>query len=131
YRGSALMDQGLIVTEVEFSLQEMDPELLRAQMKDYDARRREKQPLTQPSAGSFFKRPKGDYASRLIECSGLKGFAVGDAQVSPKHAGFVVNLGQATASQVLALMREVQKRVEEQSGILLEPEVKIIGEEAT
>lgn len=131
YRASALMDQGLIATEVEFSLQEMDPDILRAQMNDYDARRRDKQPLTQPSAGSFFKRPEGDYASRLIEAAGLKGFAIGDAQVSPKHAGFVVNRGQATAAQVLALMREVQKRVLELSGIRLEPEVKIIGEEAT
>lgn len=130
YRGSALMDQGLIVTEIELSLKEMDPDLLRAQMNEYDTRRREKQPLSQPSAGSFFKRPTGDYASRLIEAAGLKGFAVGDAQVSPKHAGFVVNRGQATAAQVLALMREVQNRVRDHSGILLEPEVKIIGEEA-
>ena len=131
YRGSALMDQGLIATDIEFSLKEMDPDLLRAQMNDYTRRRQEKQPLSEPSAGSFFKRPTGDYASRLIEAAGLKGFTMGDVQVSPKHAGFVINRGHATAAQVLALMREVQKRVQDQSGIMLEPEVKIIGEDAT
>ena len=96
-------------------------------MKDLQQRRKDKQPLTLPSAGSFFKRPQGDFAGRLIEAAGLKGFRVGDAMVSEKHAGFVVNAGHATAGDILSLMKQVQERVEKQSGIRLEPEVRIIG----
>ncbi len=128
YRHSALMEKPeLMVTKVYFDLQPGDPEEIKRQMEDLQARRREKQPLTLPSAGSFFKRPQGDYAARLIEAAGLKGFRVGDAAVSEKHAGFVVNLGEATARQVLELMRRVQERVYQASGILLEPEVKMVG----
>ena len=106
-----------------------DPEAIRAVMDDLNQRRRDKQPLSQPSAGSFFKRPEGDYAARLIETAGLKGFRVGGAAVSDKHAGFVVNLGDATAKDVLQLMFLVQERVEAQSGIRLAPEVRIVGVE--
>ena len=128
YRHSALMEKPeLMVTKVYFALQPGDPEEIKRQMEDLQVRRREKQPLTLPSAGSFFKRPQGDYAARLIEAAGLKGFRVGDAAVSEKHAGFVVNLGEATARQVLELMRRVQERVYQASGILLEPEVKMVG----
>ena len=91
------------------------------------AARKEKQPLDKPSAGSTFRRPEGHYAGALIEAAGLKGFSVGGAQVSEKHAGFVINTGGATCEDVLALMAEVQRRVKEISGVMLEPEVRIIG----
>ena len=92
--------------------------------------RRDKQPLEYPSAGSTFKRPAGDFAARLIDECGLRGLRVGDAQVSEKHAGFIVNLGQARASDILSLMDEVQRRVYEATGVRLEPEVRILGEDA-
>ena len=96
-------------------------------VEDLQRRRKEKQPLAQPSAGSFFKRPQGDYAARLIEEAGMKGYRKGNAAVSDKHAGFVVNLGNASAQDVLALMEDVQKAVWNAFHIQLEPEVKIIG----
>ena len=89
-------------------------------------RRRTSQPLEYPSAGSTFKRPVGGYAAALIEASGLKGLRVGDAQVSEKHAGFVVNRGRATSHDVLELMKQVQEKVQADSGICLEPEVRIL-----
>ena len=92
--------------------------------------RRDKQPLEYPSAGSTFKRPAGDFAARLIDECGLRGLRVGDAPVSEKHAGFIVNLGQARASDILSLMDEVQRRVYEATGVRLEPEVRILGEDA-
>ena len=92
------------------------------------SRRRASQPLEYPSAGSTFKRPEGYFAGRLIEEAGCKGLTVGGAQVSEKHAGFVINVGGATCADVLALMAEVQRRVKERSGVTLEPEVKRIGE---
>ena len=95
-------------------------------MSELNAKRREKQPLDYPSAGSTFKRPEGYFAGKLIEDAGLRGFQVGDAQVSEKHCGFVINRGKATAADVIGLMEEVQKRVLETSGVRLEPEVKII-----
>ncbi len=91
--------------------------------------RREKQPIALPSAGSIFKRPPGQFAGRLIEQAGLKGCRIGDAEVSPLHAGFIVNIGNATARDVLDLIFHVQSRVREQSGILLEPEVRVVGED--
>ena len=90
---------------------------------------RQKQPLNFPSAGSTFKRPAGLFAAKLIDNCGLRGLRIGDAQVSEKHAGFVVNLGKATASDILALMDEVTRRVFEQTGVTLEPEVRILGED--
>ena len=128
YRHSALMDKGYIVTGVTLQLQAGDYDTIAATMKDLMGRRREKQPLEYPSAGSFFKRPVGYYAGALVEQTGLKGFRVGDAQVSEKHAGFVVNRGSATAAQMLELCRQVQEKVYEAHGVRLEPEVRFIGE---
>lgn len=99
---------------------------LLAEMADYAVRRREKQPLEYPSAGSAFKRPAGQFAGRLIEECGLKGCRVGGAQVSEKHAGFIINRGGATCADVLALIRLVQERVQAQTGVLLEPEIRVL-----
>lgn len=101
---------------------------IRAKMEDLGQRRSSKQPLELPSAGSTFKRPAGDFAGRLIEEAGLKGFQIGGAAVSEKHSGFVVNLGGATAGDVRALIAHVQRTVKEKFDILLEPEVKMLGD---
>ena len=106
------------------------PEEIRAEMERNMQARREKQPLEYPSCGSTFKRPPGQYAGALIERCGLKGCTVGGAQVSEKHAGFVVNRGGATAKDVLSLIAEVQKRVYDHAGVRLEMEVRVVGEEA-
>ena len=98
-------------------------------MDDFTQRRESKQPLDMPGAGSTFKRPAGYYAGTLIDQTGLKGLQVGGAQVSTKHAGFVVNAGNATADDVIRLIREVQRRVYEKHGVRLQPEVRMIGEE--
>ena len=127
YRHSALMDSGDVVMKATFSLEPGDPGKIRETMQDFARRRSEKQPLVQPSAGSFFKRPEGHFAGALIEKAGLKGLSVGGAQVSPKHAGFIVNTGGATASDIEALMHLVQSTVYDESGVRLEPEVRIIG----
>ncbi len=127
YRESALMSRGLIATRVTLALAPGDPEEIAAAMRAFAAQRREKQPLTLPSAGSFFKRPKGHFAGGLIEAAGLKGLSVGGAQVSEKHAGFLVNTGNATARDFLDLMQTIQARVLETSGVMLEPEVRILG----
>ena len=103
-----------------------DPAAIGARMEEFMRRRREKQPLEYPSAGSFFKRPPGLFAGTLIEGCGLKGCRVGGAEVSSKHAGFVVNVGGATCADVLALIEKVQKTVYDAHGVMLEPEVKII-----
>jgi UDP-N-acetylmuramate dehydrogenase len=120
---------GYIITSVEFSLIPKAVEEIKAVIDDYTKRRLTKQPVDLPSAGSMFKRPEGYYAAALIEGAGLKGFQVGGAQVSPKHAGFVVNVGGATAADVLALVKAVQAKVLADKGVALEMEVKIIGEE--
>jgi len=127
YRTSRIADEGLVVLSVELSLHEDEETAIQARMDDLAARRREKQPLELPSAGSTFKRPEGDYAGRLIQEAGMQGHRVGDAQVSTKHAGFVVNLGEATAADVLQVIRDVQRAVEERFGVLLQPEVKLWG----
>lgn len=136
YRHSVYQDQpDTLILRASFSLYPGDPEIIRETMDDYDARRREKQPLDQPSAGSTFKRPapvgtpngQPVYAAALIDQCGLKGLTVGGAQVSEKHAGFIVNKGGATAADILALMEQVKQRVLDQTGVELEPEVKIIG----
>lgn len=128
YRHSALMEKGYIVTGVTLQLQAGDRDTIAATMQDLMGRRRDKQPLEYPSAGSFFKRPTGYYAGALVEQTGLKGFRVGDAQVSEKHAGFVVNRGNATAADMLELCRQVQEKVYEAHGVRLEPEVRFVGE---
>lgn len=130
YRHSAMMEHaqnGGVILSARFSLSPDEPESIRARMEEYRGKRREKQPLTYPSCGSFFKRPQGYFAGKLIQDAGLKGFAVGGAQISSLHAGFVINTGGATARDVLALMEQVQQRVLESSGVFLEPEVRILG----
>ena len=129
YRESAALSRGLIVTEAAFRLTAGGRSAIQAKMDDLSARRREKQPLNLPSAGSTFKRPEGYFAGALIEQAGLKGLRVGGACVSEKHAGFVVNDRNATARDVLDLIRLVQARVLEHSGVRLETEVRILGEE--
>ena len=125
YRHSCLEDNNQIVVGVVFSLEKMDSEKIREKMRELMAKRSASQPLDLPSAGSAFKRPVGGYAAALIDQSGLKGYQVGGAAVSQKHAGFVVNLGDATAADVTALLKQVSDRVFSSSGIRLEPEVRI------
>ena len=127
YRHSALSHREWIVLRSEFTLTPGDPDAISARMQELAAKRRESQPLDMPSAGSTFKRPVGGYAAALIDEAGLKGFSVGGAQVSPKHAGFVVNTGGATCQDVLRLMDHIRQVVYARSGIELEPEVRIIG----
>lgn len=128
YRGSVVEEQGYIVLEAALKLTEGNSEEIQARMKELSLRRKTKQPIEYPSAGSTFKRPEGYFAGKLIMDSGLRGFQVGGAQVSEKHCGFVINTGQATAADVLELISEVRRRVQEQFGVTLEPEVKRIGE---
>lgn len=125
YRHSILEEEFAIVVSGVFALERKDPEEIRASMKELMAKRAASQPLDKPSAGSAFKRPVGGYAAALIDDAGLKGFRIGDAAISQKHAGFAVNLGEATAQQVQQLLAEVSRIVYERSGILLEPEVRI------
>ena len=129
YRTSAALTKGDIVTVARLRLKPGDPAEIRARMDDLNQRRRDKQPLAQPSAGSTFKRPEGYFAGALIEGAGLKGTSVGGAMVSPKHAGFIVNTGDATAADILGLIALVQARVYEKDGVTLEPEVRILGED--
>ncbi len=126
YRHSILMETGDIVLEAEFLLPVGVQDEINSRMKDYSERRSSKQPLEYPSAGSFFKRPEGSFAGKLIEDSGLKGLTVGGAQVSEKHAGFIINVGGATYDDILELMKQVQTKVKDDYGVDLEPEVRII-----
>lgn len=127
YRRSLLSGHpDAVVLSAVFRLTPGDPEAIRKTMRDLMARRRASQPLDQPSAGSTFKRPTGYFAGTLIDECGLKGLTVGGAQVSEKHAGFIVNRGGATAADVAALIAQVQERVFEQTGVRLEPEVRIV-----
>ena len=128
YRRSAVKDLNLIVTEVTMELAEGDPAEIRAKMSELNRQRAEKQPLDVPSAGSTFKRPEGFYAAALIDQCGLKGYSVGGAQVSMKHAGFLVNSGDSSRDY-LELVRTVQRIVRERAGVELETEIRIIGEE--
>ncbi len=129
YRHTALQGSGDIVLQVICDLADGDKNEIKSKMEDFNNRRRTKQPLEYPSAGSMFKRPPGYFAGTLIDQTGLKGYTVGGAQVSPKHAGFVVNVGGATASDVLQLIADVQEKVQAAHGVHLEPEVLILGEE--
>ena len=126
YRRSAFSDTDDVIVESVLSLRRDDAEAVSARMRELGEKRRASQPLDMPSAGSTFKRPVGGYAAALIDEAGLKGFAIGGAQVSEKHAGFVVNRGGATFADVTALMAHIQKTVHDRSGILLESEVKLI-----
>ena len=127
YRTSKLSDDGSIVLSARICLEPDDAQGIQARMDDLAQRRRDKQPLDLPSAGSTFKRPEGDFAGRLIQEAGMQGHRVGDAQVSTKHAGFVVNLGKATASDVRQVIADVQEAVDAQFGVRLQPEVKFWG----
>ena len=129
YRHTALQNSGWIVISVTVALQPGEAESIAAKMADFSQRRISKQPLELPSAGSMFKRPVGYFAGTLIEQTGLKGYTVGGAQVSTKHAGFVVNVGGATAKDVLQLISDVQSKVFAAHGVRLEPEVLVLGEE--
>lgn len=124
YRHSVLPQWGGVVLAAAFLLEPGDKAQIEAQMEEYRRRRNEKQPLEYPSAGSAFKRPPGHFAGKLIDDAGLRGFRIGDAQVSEKHCGFVINRGNATEAQVTELCREVRRRVKEQFGVELELEVK-------
>ncbi len=126
YRHSALEGSGALVTAATVKLTPAEPEAIRARMRELMEKRRASQPLDMPSAGSTFKRPVGGYAAALIDQAGLKGFAIGGAEVSEKHAGFVINRGGATFDDVLRLMEHIQKTVLEKSGVRLEPEVRIL-----
>ena len=125
YRHSVLEDSDDIVICAEFTLTPGEPEAIKARMKELIGKRSASQPLDLPSAGSAFKRPAGGYAAALIDEAGLKGFRVGNAGISEKHAGFAVNLGGATANDVKELLQTVSDRVFAQSGIRLEPEIRI------
>ena len=128
YRTSCLERLGLFTVRAAFKLTPGDPEVIRSQMEELARKRKEKQPLEYPSAGSTFKRPEGYFAGKLIEDAGLKGFSVGGAAVSEKHAGFVINKDHGTAADILGLCNEVKRRVKESSGVDLELEVKLLGE---
>ena len=125
YRHSVLEETGDIVISADFVLTEAEPDTIKERMKELIAKRSASQPLDLPSAGSAFKRPVGGYAAALIEQAGLKGYQVGGAAISAKHAGFAVNMGGATAQDVKKLLLQVSDKVFEQSGIRLEPEVRI------
>ncbi len=127
HRLSSFMRTDEIILSVTMQLADGDPQSIKAMMDDFNARRRDKQPLEYPSAGSTFKRPTGYFAGKLIEDAGLKGFSVGGAEVSEKHAGFVINTGTATASDIWNLCQEVRKRVFVQFGVELEPEIQMVG----
>ena len=129
YRTTRPLRQGDMVLSARFALKPDDPGAIAARMRELNARRRDKQPLNYPSAGSTFKRPEGRFAGALIEGAGLKGRRVGGAQVSEKHAGFIINVGGATAADILGLIRLVQDEVQEKYGVALETEVRIIGED--
>lgn len=128
YRKSLIQEKGYIVLEAVFLLPEGSPDDILSKMAQLNKKRQEKQPLNFPSAGSTFKRPEGYFAGKLIEDTGLRGFRVGNASISMKHCGFVVNMGDATAKDVVLLMEEVDKRVFEKFGVHLEPEIRRIGE---
>lgn len=127
YRHSLVKEQPLIVLEVTLALAHGNQEEIQAKIEDLANRRREKQPLEYPSAGSTFKRPEGYYAGKLIEEAGLRGFSVGGAQVSEKHCGFVINKNNATAADIHALIMEVQRRVYAAAKVTIEPEVILLG----
>lgn len=128
YRSSCLQDSGDIVVGAGMTLQKDDPTVIQKRMKGFAEQRKHKQPLQLPSAGSTFRRPPGHFVGPMLEELNLKGYQVGGAQVSTKHAGFIVNTGNATAADVLGLIKEVQERVKEAYGVELKPEIKVVGE---
>ncbi len=127
YRHSAAEEEGMIILFAEMELAKDDPEKIAERVAELQFKRNSKQPVNYPSAGSTFKRPVGGFAAALIEQSGLKGYTVGGAQVSEKHSGFVINTGEACCEDVLAVMRHVRETVYKDSGVMLEPEVRLIN----
>ncbi|MBR6025712.1 MAG: hypothetical protein IK069_03045, partial [Firmicutes bacterium] len=127
YRHSIFMANKEVILAAEFELYRDDPEEIKKRIAELSRERSAKQPLSYPSAGSFFKRPEGYFAGKLIQDAGLKGYSVGGAQVSELHAGFIINRGGATAADIIELMHVVQNKVFEQFGVELKPEVQIIG----
>lgn len=128
YRHSRLHETGEVVVDVLLQLQKGDKALIQSKMEELDTQRKTKQPLEYPSAGSTFKRPVGYYAGQLIMEAGLSGYRIGDAMVSEKHCGFVINVGRATCEDVLSLIELVKSKIDEKFGVTIEPEVRIIGE---
>ena len=128
YRNRIIKNRPFVVLEVELKLQEGNSEEIKAKMDDLSKRRREKQPLEFPSAGSTFKRPEGYFAGKLIMDAGLRGYSIGGAKVSDKHCGFVINAGNATAADVAEVIQEVQEKVKEKFGVTLEKEVIFLGD---
>lgn len=126
YRYSTIRHQPFVVTNVSFQLKAGDQKQIRTKMEELAAKRREKQPLEYPSAGSTFKRPEGYYAGELIMKAGMRGFQIGGARVSDKHCGFIVNVGNATAADILDVIEEVQERVKERFGVTLEMEPVVL-----
>lgn len=128
YRNSRAKKEGFIILQVTYQLTEGDREVIDGIMRDLNMKRRDKQPLEYPSAGSTFKRPEGYFAGKLISDAGLKGFSIGGAQVSEKHAGFLINKDNATSADMYKLIMEVRDRVKESTGVELEPEVIFLGD---
>ena len=128
YRMSAIQKRGLIVLSATFELVKGDKDTIFNKINDLNSRRKEKQPLEYPSAGSAFKRPTGYYAGKLIMDSGLRGFRIGDIMVSTKHCGFIVNVGQGTAKDVRRVIEHVIHTVDDKFGVILEPEIRFLGE---
>lgn len=128
YRSSIIQKTRGIVLKTRIRLKKDDSEKIKALMDDFNFKRRDKQPLEWPSAGSVFKRPQGHFVGKLIDDSGLRGFSIGGAQVSEKHSGFIINKGNATCQEVLDLIRHIQNTVNQKFNIQLEPEIRIIGD---
>ncbi|MGI6705770.1 MAG: UDP-N-acetylmuramate dehydrogenase [Clostridia bacterium] len=128
YRSSVIQKKGYVVLEVDLDLKPGDMETSKKIVEDLTRRRREKQPISYPSAGSAFKRPVGYYAGKLIQDCGLKGMRIGDAQISELHAGFIINLGNATAADVITLIELVRDKIKTKYGVEMHPEMKIVGE---
>lgn len=127
YRTSNIQKNNMLVLEAEIQLETGKQVLIKEKMTELAKKRSDKQPLEYPSGGSTFKRPEGYFAAKLIDDAGLRGFSVGNAQVSEKHCGFVINKGDATAQQVISLMEQVSNKVKDKFGVELEPEIRIIG----
>jgi len=129
YRRSIFQNSGMIVISARLALTPGDPELIQARMQELAQSRASKQPLDKPSAGSVFRRPEGYYVGPMLEKLGLKGYQIGGAKVSKKHAGFIINDGRATAADVIALIGEIQRQAREEFGVDLQTEIRIVGEE--
>ena len=127
YRTSAIKNRSFVVVETALHLKKGEPDSIRARMDEFAVRRKAKQPLEYPSAGSIFKRPEGYYAGKLIMDAGMRGYRIGGAQVSEKHCGFIINTGNATSEDIAELMAEVQERVKERFRVDLEPEIVRLG----